>query len=100
MAALSEGRAGNWAPGSPLKGTRGLFVGVVGLGGAMASRANRERLLCFSPTDYCVGSSTPAPPIAKAVLLGFFGNPKPSKGAVIRDTICDKNGAQSNSAAK
>jgi len=38
-----------------------LIVGVVGLGGAMASCSNSQRLLCFNPTGYCGGSSTPGP---------------------------------------
>lgn len=33
-----------------------LIVGVVGLGGAMASCSNSQRLLCFNPTGYCGGS--------------------------------------------
>ena len=38
-----------------------LIVGVVGLGGAMASCSNSQRLLCFNPTGYCGSSSTPDP---------------------------------------
>ena len=38
-----------------------IAVGIVALGGAMASCSNGERLLCFNPTGYCGGSSTPDP---------------------------------------
>ncbi len=38
-----------------------IVAGIVALGGAMASCSNSERLLCFNPTGYCGGSSTPDP---------------------------------------
>lgn len=38
-----------------------IVSGIVVLGGAVASCSNNQRLLCFNPTGYCGGSSTPDP---------------------------------------
>jgi len=38
-----------------------MAVGILTLVGAMASCSNGERILCFNPTGYCGGSSTPDP---------------------------------------